>query len=287
MRGIEAGPYDALLVNDARVTGDPLRASEPAAAAARELTQLLAARGVTVAGTPSAGTAPAGTTVVGSVVSAPMSAVVGEMLATSDNNTAEMLVKELGVAAGGAGTRAAGLGVMGSTLAGWGLPTTGVVLDDGSGLSNENRVTCEVLLGVLARHTPTDPLGAGLPVAGVSGTLRDIFTGSAVEGRLQAKTGTLGNAPYNADPPAVKSLSGYLPVDGGGAVEFSLVLNAAGTLTDQSVYRPIWDRFAEVLATYPSGPTPADLAPALTPAFSAFVQRRAARRREAHERGPC
>ena len=261
VRGIEAGPYDALLVNDARVTGDPLRASEPAAAAARELTQLLAARGVTVAGTPSAGAAPAGTTVVGSVVSAPMSAVVGEMLATSDNNTAEMLVKELGVAAGGAGTRATGLGVMGSTLAGWGLPTTGVVLDDGSGLSNENRVTCEVLLGVLARHTPTDPLGAGLPVAGVSGTLRDIFTGSAVDGRLQAKTGTLGNAPYNADPPAVKSLSGYLPVDGGGAVEFSLVLNAAGTLTDQSVYRPIWDRFAEVLATYPSGPTPADLAP--------------------------
>ena len=60
VRGIEAGPYDALLVNDARVTGDPLRASEPAAAAARELTQLLAARGVTVAGAPSAGTAPAG-----------------------------------------------------------------------------------------------------------------------------------------------------------------------------------------------------------------------------------
>ena len=35
VRGIEAGPYDALLVNDARVTGDPLRATEPAAAAAR------------------------------------------------------------------------------------------------------------------------------------------------------------------------------------------------------------------------------------------------------------
>jgi D-alanyl-D-alanine carboxypeptidase/D-alanyl-D-alanine-endopeptidase (penicillin-binding protein 4) len=32
-------------------------------------------------------------------------------------------------------------------------------------------------------------------------------------------------------------------------------------LTDQSVYRPIWDRFAEMLATYPSGPAPAQLAP--------------------------
>ena len=261
IRGIEAGPLDALMANDARVTGDPLRASEPAAAAARELTQLLAARNVTVVGAPRAGVAPAGATVLGSVTSAPMSAVVGEMLDTSDDNTAELLLKELGVASGGGGTRAAGIAAVQRTLTGWGLPMAGVVIDDGSGLSNDNRLTCQVLLGILARHTPTDALGAGLAVAGVSGTLRDVFTGSAVEGRLQGKTGTLGNAPYDMDPPAVKSLSGYLPVEGGGAVQFALVLNAAGTLTDQSVYRPIWDRFADVLATYPSGATPADLAP--------------------------
>jgi serine-type D-Ala-D-Ala carboxypeptidase/endopeptidase (penicillin-binding protein 4) len=59
----------------------------------------------------------------------------------------------------------------------------------------------------------------------------------------------------------VKTLSGYLPHDGGGAIEFSLLLNASGTLTDQSVYRPIWDRLAQTLATYPSGATPAQLAP--------------------------
>ena len=46
IRGIEAGPYDALLVNDARVTGDPQRADDPAEAAAREFTQLLDERGV-------------------------------------------------------------------------------------------------------------------------------------------------------------------------------------------------------------------------------------------------
>jgi D-alanyl-D-alanine carboxypeptidase/D-alanyl-D-alanine-endopeptidase (penicillin-binding protein 4) len=261
VRGIEAGPYDALLVNDARVTGDPLRAADPAEAAARELTQLLTARGVVVAGAPTAGTAPADAGFRASVESAPMSAVVGEMLATSDNNTAEMLVKELGVASGAGGTRPAGLDVMMRTMTGWGLPMAGVVLDDGSGLSNENRVPCQVFVDVLARSGPTDPLGAGLPVAGVSGTLSDVFTDSPVAGRMQAKTGTLGNAPYNADPPAVKTLSGYLPVDGGGAEEFSLLLNAGGTLTDQSVYRPIWDAFAEMLASYPAGPTPAELAP--------------------------
>ncbi|MET0146711.1 MAG: D-alanyl-D-alanine carboxypeptidase/D-alanyl-D-alanine-endopeptidase [Ilumatobacteraceae bacterium] len=261
VRGIEAGPYDALMVNDARVTGDPLRATEPAEAAAREFASLLQSRGIVVAGTPTAGSAPPDADVLGSIQSAPMSAVVGEMLSTSDNNTAELLVKELGVSAGGAGTRDAGLAVMASTLSGWGIPMAGVQLADGSGLSNDNRVTCQVFVDVLSRSGPTDPLGAGLPVAGVSGTLTDVFTDSPVAGHMQAKTGTLGNAPYNADPPAVKSLSGYLPVEGGGAIEFSLLLNAAGTLTDQSVYRPVWDDFAAMLATYPAGPTPADLAP--------------------------
>ena len=261
VRGIEAGPYDALLVNDARVTGDPLRASDPSEAAARELTQLLVARGVTVAGAPTAGTTTGDLPVLASVQSAPLGTVVGEMLGTSDNNTAELLVKELGVAAGTGGSREAGLEVMRSTMAGWGVPMEGVVFADGSGLSNDNRATCDVFVDVLARSGPADPLGAGLPVAGVSGTLSDIFTDTAVAGRLQGKTGTLGNAPYNADPPAVKTLSGYLPVEGGGAIEYSLLLNAAGTLTDQSVYRPIWDAFVDVLATYPAGPTPAELGP--------------------------
>jgi serine-type D-Ala-D-Ala carboxypeptidase/endopeptidase (penicillin-binding protein 4) len=83
-----------------------------------------------------------------------------------------------------------------------------------------------------------------------------------VTGRLRAKTGTLGNAPYNADPPAVKALSGYLPVEGGGGtIQFSLLLNGSGPLTDQSQYRPVWDALAATLAGYPAGPSVAELAP--------------------------
>ena len=59
VRGIEAGPYDALVVNDARVTGDPSKASDPAEGAAREFAALLAQRGVTVGGAPVAGVAAA------------------------------------------------------------------------------------------------------------------------------------------------------------------------------------------------------------------------------------
>ena len=62
------------------------------------------------------------------------------------------------------------------------------------------------------------------------------------------------------DRTAKVTWSGSL-TDGGGTIEFALVLNSTGTLTEQTVYRPIWDAFAEMLASYPSGPTAAELGP--------------------------
>ena len=77
------------------------------------------------------------------------------MLATSDNNTAELLVKELGAVAGTGGTRDAGLEVVRQTLRVMGIATTGLVVADGSGLSNDNRVTCDALIAVLGAARPT------------------------------------------------------------------------------------------------------------------------------------
>ena len=200
------------------------------------------------------GTAPSSAASVASIASVPLPGVIAEMMTTSDNDAAEMLLKEMGVHSGAAGSTDAGAAAMAATLQQLGVDTTGMVVDDGSGLSTNDRLTCRQLITVLGQHTPTDAFAAGLPVAGQTGTLEDVFTDSPVAGRLMAKTGTLANAPFNADPPAVKSLSGYLPVDGGGLIEFAFVLNSPGTLTDQSVYRPIWDSFADVLAAYPVGP---------------------------------
>ena len=49
------------------------------------------------------------------------------------------------MAGGGGGSRDAGLAVIQQTLEGWGIPMAGVVLADGSGLSNDNRLTCAAL----------------------------------------------------------------------------------------------------------------------------------------------
>jgi D-alanyl-D-alanine carboxypeptidase/D-alanyl-D-alanine-endopeptidase (penicillin-binding protein 4) len=256
--GLEAGPYDALLANDARVLGDELRADDPNVGAAREFARLLTERGITVTGRPGAAERPADAATIATIRSAPMAAVVAEMLGNSDNNTAELVVKELGFEATGEGTRAAGLDVIRETLEDWGIDTANLALSDGSGLSLDNRLTCDAILGVLQRAGVDGPIGRGLPVAGESGTLHDVFVDHAVAGRLRGKTGTLNNPPFNADPPAVKALSGYLPIDGGGAIEYALVLNGP-TISDQSEYRPVWDSFAEVLAGYPSGPSPAEI----------------------------
>ena len=260
--GIESGPYDALLVNDARVLGEDQRATDPNAAAAREFARLLRERGVEIGGSPVGAAIDLGDSpnVVASVESVPLTGVVAEMLTNSDNNTAELLVKEIGRAAtsGAPGTREAGAAAITAQLENWGVDVGSIVVADGSGLSLDNRLTCEALLDVLQRSDVDGPLGAGLPVAAETGSLADAFVSHPLAGVLRGKTGTLNNPPFNADPPAVKALAGYVPVEGGGAVEYALVLNGP-TISDQSEYRPVWNALADVLATYPSGPTPADL----------------------------
>ena len=258
--GIEAGPYDALLVNDSRVRGDDQRGSDPNEAGAREFARILAEQGIVVSGGSGTGVAPAGLAELAAVESEPLSATIAEMLTNSDNNTAEMIVKEIGLAVSGQGTRQAGLDAIGSTIAGWGADTTGLVLGDGSGLSLDNRISCSTMLDVLQHSTYDSSVGAGMAIAGETGTLRDIFDDTPVAGRLRGKTGTLNNPPFDQDPPAVKALSGYLPVDGGGAIEFVLILNGP-TISDQREYRQVWAELVNVVNSFPAVASPAALGP--------------------------
>lgn len=72
----------------------------------------------------------------------------------------------------------------------------GPVLDNGSGLSREERITPEALAGLL-RHAARHPQGVqfvqSLSIAGVSGTAARLARGgqSAARGNAWVKTGTL------------------------------------------------------------------------------------------------
>ena len=251
----EAGPLSALMVNDStRQIGTVRRWTDnqggPAAGAAKVLTALLQARGVAVSGGSGAGAAPPDAPVIATVQSQPLSAIVQEMLTTSDDNTAEMLLKEVGLAVGGAGTTEVGAQAAATTLQGMGIDIGKLNIVDGSGLDSSNIVRCSILLQVLAMQPLDGPMATGLPIAGQSGTLTNEFVGTPLAGQLHAKTGTLSN---------VKSLTGYLPT-AAGTIEVSMILNAQNIGNDGN-YEPAWNALGAALATYPSGPPVEQLQP--------------------------
>jgi D-alanyl-D-alanine carboxypeptidase/D-alanyl-D-alanine-endopeptidase (penicillin-binding protein 4) len=245
---VEAGPIGALLVNDGLVTGEASRRDDPGVAAAAELERMLEARGIPVTGAPVRGALPGGVPAVASVRSAPLTAIVQEMLVNSDNNTAEMLLKEMGRERKGQGTTAAGVAVVREVIDGWGL-ADGLVVVDGSGLSSANKSTCRTLVGLLQRLEEVLP--GLLAVAGRTGTLRDFFDGEPVEGRLVGKTGTLTG---------VKALAGYLPVEGDEPVVFALLMSRTG-ISQPSAFTPIWNALGDALNSASSAPAPEQLAP--------------------------
>ena len=246
---LDGGAVGALVINDSRSSNDSA-SDQPAARAALTFAGLLEDRGISVGGS-NAGTAPAGQGVLASVQSAPLRDILNELLATSDNLTAEMLVKEIGVAAAQSGTRAAGLQVMLDRLNAWGVASAGLVFTDGSGLSHDNQLTCTSLAGVLRRGSATDEVGAALAVAGQQGsTLATSFEQVGLVGVLQGKTGTLHV------PNEVKSLSGYF-VTAPDEVEFVLLLNGSAA-TD---YAAAWDQLATALLSTATGPQADALAP--------------------------
>ena len=251
---MEALPVSALVVNDTR-TSSTAAAADPEVGAAQVFARLLTERGITVGGKATAGTAPEGAAEITKIESAPFTAILQEMLATSDNLSAEMILKEIAAREHTPGSRQDGLKIVGDTLNSWGVPLDGTTLVDGSGLSDENRTTCAALLKVLQHGKIADAVGQGFPIAGdPGGTLANVFTDSPVKGKLRAKTGTLNNYDGVANKPGAKSLAGYYPVDGGGQIEFVLLLNGE-TITNKTEYRPVWNALATALDQYPFGPT--------------------------------
>jgi D-alanyl-D-alanine carboxypeptidase/D-alanyl-D-alanine-endopeptidase (penicillin-binding protein 4) len=188
--GLESLPLSALSVDGVPARG----ANGSAAAAARELTDLLGRRGVSVAGRPTTGRVPADGLPLALDLSEPLAEIVKRMNRESDNFVSEMVLKELGASVARRGATAAGARVAVDELRAAGVPVGGVRMVDGSGLSRLDRLTAQALVGVL-RAGADDPAIAdafltSLAVAGVSGTLERRLVRRPTRGRVIAKTGT-------------------------------------------------------------------------------------------------
>jgi D-alanyl-D-alanine carboxypeptidase/D-alanyl-D-alanine-endopeptidase (penicillin-binding protein 4) len=254
----QVGPISGLMVNDgfgqfspSRTNSETVPAADPAADAARVLTERLVARGIAVGGAPRSGAAPDRAATVASLASPPVSQLVAEMLTTSDNEAAEAALKEIGYQAQGEGSWAAGAAGLANLLQEAGVPIDGVQVADGSGLSIDDRFTCTTLVEVLTLQGTGPVVRAGLPVAGQTGTLADRFVGTQIAGRLRAKTGTLRN---------VTALAGEIDPLQGGSLTFAYVANVPdpGEVTSAEVGI---DGLAQILLEYPRGVDLAALAP--------------------------
>jgi D-alanyl-D-alanine carboxypeptidase/D-alanyl-D-alanine-endopeptidase (penicillin-binding protein 4) len=91
---------------------------------------------------------------------------------------------------------------------------------DGSGLSRYNYVSADALVRIL-RQMRSDPRHSAnfpdtLPIAGREGSLAKRLSGTAAEGQVRAKTGTVDN---------VRAIAGYVNAASGETLAFSIIAN--------------------------------------------------------------
>lgn len=229
--GIESPPLSALVVDRAR--GWP--ALSPPLLAAKALTAELSRAGVRVTGRPGLGRTPTSALPLASDRSVQLGEIVRFMDHESDNFTAEMLLKQLGAAAGAVGSTTGGARVVTNAMKEAGISVTGVRIADGSGLSPADRLTPAAIVGVLqaAWSDPTlrRPFVRSLAVAGTSGTMRHRLP--LLKGIIRAKTGTTDLA---------CSLSGFV------ADRFAFVVVENGSPVAYWGARLAQDRFVTLLA---------------------------------------
>ncbi len=159
------------------------------------------------------------TTVLASYESQPLVQDIKVINKVSQNLHAELTLRLLGHEKGSTGTIESGLEVVHGYLAQAGIQSDEYVFYDGSGLSRQNLVTPHAIVKLL-RYVYEQPWGAQfqdtLPVAGVDGSLADRFRNSPAQGKVFAKTGSLGH---------VNALSGYARTASGDLVIFSIIAN--------------------------------------------------------------
>ncbi len=154
------------------------------------------------------------------IVSRPLGDWIFPILNSSQNWFAEMLLKQLGRRFGRGGSWAEGLAVERRFLIdSVKIDSLDFALTDGSGLAATNLITPRALVRLLQymrRRPGAEAFAAALPRSGGRGSLRARFAGTAAAGRVAAKPGSFAR---------VNGLAGYLELDGGRTVTFSVLAN--------------------------------------------------------------
>jgi serine-type D-Ala-D-Ala carboxypeptidase/endopeptidase (penicillin-binding protein 4) len=173
------------------------RVPDPPATAARLFAAYLGKRGIDVAPTINQEKARGRAHELARVTSIPVADIVERVLQYSDNEGAEVLAHQVGLAVDGDASYDGGARGVRSTLSDLGIDLSRATIQDGSGLSRHDRLDAETLVEVLQlAASPDQPdlrsVITGLPVAAYDGSLAYRYGDkSAGRGLVRAKTGTL------------------------------------------------------------------------------------------------
>ena len=208
---------------------------QPARWFAAALKEALTRAGIRVDGEPRAVSWPdaspvgKGAVSLGEVASAPLRELVAAFMKPSQNLETDLIFGHVGETTRPADAPEArtseqlGVTALGEFLRDSGLPADEVRFDEGSGLSRNNLASANAttaLLVFMAKHAEAQAFRDSLPVAGVDGTIRRRMKGTAAEGNVRAKTGTLRWA---------NGLSGYVTTAANEVLAFSVLLNRSVT----------------------------------------------------------
>jgi D-alanyl-D-alanine carboxypeptidase/D-alanyl-D-alanine-endopeptidase (penicillin-binding protein 4) len=164
----------------------------------------------------------------------PVSEYVYRMFTDSDNVRAELLFLNLGYSLYGKANYDNATAACRALLKNNGLLSDGVVIADGSGLNPENRSSAKNLTRLLRfmnKNKNREVFRNSLAVAGRTGTIKDKFSAQALNGRVQAKSGTLDDA---------LTLSGFAETEKGEVV-FSFLANRVGDR------KKVWRLYEDIL----------------------------------------
>lgn len=175
------------------------------------------------------------------VYSQPITTWLAHAIAVSDNTETEYIGRHAAKAVGLPASFDSIQKLVKSTLEPIGIDTTGLVMKDGSGLAQDDRVTAkmiaELMVKVANNQSGLGSLEGYLPVAGQTGTLAGRFNGpNAIAKRfVKGKSGYI---------PGLYSLAGIIDAKDGSRIAYALFARSSGGNRVGYAARPALDTLA-------------------------------------------
>ena len=202
------------------------RSNDPVGAAGNAFATALGLNPSTVTFTRSA--TPSGATLLASVQSQPVSTLVREMLQQNDDTLAEMLARIISVKENLGGSSSSIQEAITTALQKFGVDTSQLTIEDGSGTSDESQVPpvfmSKFMSLVSQKSNGLQYVAAGLSVSGKSGDFTHRFQGSSsvAVGQIDGKAAAL---------PDADTITGYLTAADGTGESFTFFAEGSGITT--------------------------------------------------------